>query len=120
VDNLWNAVLGKVDGQIRVFWNLKIFVHPGQPSTDPLPRLIVHAASVGFLAVLDRSRDVDDEVIAARTCLMCNCLTYNLPARLVRCNWRRDDRCASPRELRRDECYSLQVIRALFPRKSMV
>jgi hypothetical protein len=116
VDDLWNALLGKVDGQIRVFWNLEIFVHPGQPSTDPLPRLSVHAASVGFLAVLDRSRDVDDEVVAARACLMRDCLTYNLPARLVRRNRRRDDCCASPRELRRDECYSLQVIRPLFPR----
>ena len=120
MDNLWNAVLGKVDGQIRVFWNLKVFIYPSQPSTDPFPCLSVHTTSVGSLAVLDRSRDVDEEKVAPRTCLMRDCLAYDLPACLVRRDWRRDNRCASSRQFRRDERYSLQVIVALFPSEGMV
>jgi hypothetical protein len=74
VDNLWNAVLGEVDSQIRIFWNFEIFVHPRQASEDPLPRLSVHTTPVSFLAVLNRGRHVDEEEIAARTCLVLNCL----------------------------------------------
>jgi hypothetical protein len=70
VDNLRNAVLGEVDSQIRIFWNFKIFVHPRQAFEGPLPRLSVHTTPVGFLAVLNRCRHVDEEEIATGTCLM--------------------------------------------------
>jgi hypothetical protein len=103
VDNLRNAVLGEVDSQIRIFWNFEIFIHPGQASEGPVPRLSVHTTPVSFLAVLNRGRHVDEEEIAARSCLMRNCLPYGMPSCFVRRNRCRDNRCASTRELRRDE-----------------
>jgi hypothetical protein len=103
VDNLRNAVLGEVDSQIRIFWNFEIIVHPGQASEGPVPCLGVHTTPVSFLAVLNRGRHVDDEEIAARSCLMLNGLTYSLPSCFVRRNRCRDNRCASTRELSRDK-----------------
>jgi hypothetical protein len=70
VDNLRNTVLGEVDSEIRIFWNFKVFVHPRQTFEDPLPRLSVHTTPVGFLAVLNRGRHVDEEEVATRSCLM--------------------------------------------------
>jgi hypothetical protein len=120
VDGLWNAVLGKVDGQISVFWDLENVVYARQPSNVPLPRLSVDAASVGLLAVFKRGRNVDEEEVASGTCLVRHRLTHEPPACLVGRHRRRDHRCASPRELRRDESYSLQVIVALFPGERVV
>lgn len=107
MDNLWDIVLGKVDGQIRIFWNLENVVYARQPSDAPLPRLSVHATSVCLLAVFKRGSNVDEEEVASRTCLVRDRLTHELPACLVGRNRRRDNRCASSRELRRDESYSL-------------
>ncbi len=120
MDNLWNAVLGEVNSQIRIFWNFKIFVHPRQAFEDAFPRLSVHATPVSLLAVLNRGRYVDDEEIATRTCLVRDRLAYGLPSCFVRGNRCSDHRRASACELRSDKPYSLQVIEALFPRKGMV
>ena len=70
MDNLRNAVLGEVDSQIRIFWNFKIFIHPSQAYEGPVPCLSVHTTPVSSLAVLNRRCHVDEEEIAARTCLM--------------------------------------------------
>lgn len=120
MDNLWNAVIGKVDGQIRVFGDFENVVYARQTSNAPLPRLSVHATSVGLLAVFKRGRDVDEEEVASRTCLVRDRLTHEPPACLVGRNRRRDDRCASSREFRRDESYPLQVIVALFSGEGVV
>jgi hypothetical protein len=120
VDNLWNAVLGEVNSQICIFWNFKIFVHPRQAFEDPLPRLSVHTTPVSFLTVLNRGRRMDEEEIAARSSLIRDCLAYGLPSCVMRRKRCRDDCCASAREFRRDKPYPLQMIVALFPRKSMV
>jgi hypothetical protein len=120
VDNLWNAVLGEVDSQIRIFWNFEIFVHPRQAFEDALPPLSIHSTPISFLAILNRGRHMDEEEIAARTCLMRDNLAYGLPSGIVRRNRCCDHRRAGARELRRDKPYPLQVIVALFPRKGMV
>ena len=120
MDNLWNAVIGKVDGQIRVFGDFENVVYARQTSNAPLPCLSVHATSVGLLAVFKRGRDVDEEEVASRTCLVRDRLTHEPPACLVGRNRRRDDRCASSREFRRDESYPLQVIVALFSGEGVV
>jgi len=120
VDNLWNAVLGEVDSQIRIFWNFEIFVHPRQAFEDSLPRLSIHSTPISFLTVLNRGRHMDDEKIAARTCLVRDSLAYGLPSCFVGRNWCCDHRRAGARELRRDKPYPLQFIVALFPRKGMV
>ena len=120
MDNLWNAVLGKVDGQIRVFGDLENVVDARQPSNLPLPRLGVHAAPVGLLAVLKRGRDVDEEEVTSRTRLVRDRLTHEPPPCLVGRTRRRDDPRTSSRELRRDESYSLQVIVALFSSEGVV
>jgi hypothetical protein len=120
VDNLWNAVLGEVDSQIRIFWNFEIFVHPRQAFEDALPPLSIHSTPISFLAILNRGRHMDEEEIAARTCLMRDNLAHGLPSCIVRRNRCCDHRRAGTRELRRDKPYPLQVIVALFPRKGMV
>lgn len=120
MDNLWNAVLGEVDSQIRILWNFEIFAHPRQAIEDALPRLRIHSTPISFLAILNRSRHMDEEEIAARTCLVRDSLAYGLPACIVRRNRCCDHRRAGTRELRRDKPYPLQVIVALFPRKDMV
>jgi hypothetical protein len=120
VDNLWNAVLGEVDSQIRILWDFEIFVHPRKAIDDALPRLRIHSTPISFLAILNRGRHMDEEEIAARTCLVRDSLAYGLPACIVRRNRCCDHRRAGARELRRDKPYPLQVIVALFPRKGMV
>jgi hypothetical protein len=120
VDNLWDAVIGKVDGQIRVFGDLENVVYARHPSNVPLPRLSVDATSVGLLAMFKRGRHVDEEEVASRTCLVRDRLTHEPPACLVGRNRRRDNRRASSRELSRDEPYSLQVVVALFSRERVV
>ena len=120
MDNLWNAVLGEVDGQIRIFWNIKIFVHPREAIDDALLRLSVHTTPISFLTILDRDRYVYEEEIVARGCLMRDRLTNGLPSCIVRSNRCRDHRCTRARELSRNKPYPLQMIVALFPRKGMV
>ena len=120
MDNLWNTVLGEVDSQIRIFWNFEIFVHPRQAFEDAVPRLSIHPTPIGFLAILNRGRHMDEEEIAARTCLILDSLAYGLPSCFVRRNRCCDNCRAGARELRRDKPYPLQVIVALFPRKGMV
>jgi hypothetical protein len=120
VDNLWNAVLGEVDSQIRIFWNFEIFVHPRQAFEGALPPLIIHSTPISFLAIINRGCHMDEEEIAPRTCLMRDSLAYGLPSCIVRRNRCCDHRRAGTRELRRDKPYSLQVIVALFPGKGMV
>ena len=120
MDDLWNAVLGEVDSQIRIFWNFEIFVHPRQAFEDALSRLSIHSTSISLLAILNRGRHMDEEEIAARTCLMRDSLAYGLPACFVRRNRCCDHRRAGARKLRCDKPYPLQVIVALFPRKGML
>ena len=119
MDNLRNAVLGEVDGQIRIFWNFKIFVHPREAIDDALLRLSVHTTPISFPTILDRGRYVYEEEIAARSCLMRDRLTNGLPSCIVRSNRCRDHRCTRARELSRNKPYPLQVFVALFPRKGM-
>ena len=120
MDNLWNAVLGEVDSQIRIFWDFEIFVHPRQAFEDALPCLSIHSTPISLLAILNRGRHMDEEEIAARTCLMRDSLAYGLSARFVRCNRCCDHRRASAGELRGDKPYPLQVIVALSSRKGVV
>jgi hypothetical protein len=120
VNNLWDAVLGEVDSQIRIFRNLEIFVHPRQAFEGALPRLSIHSTPIGFLAILNRGCHMDEEEIAARTCLMRDSLAYGQPSCLMRRNRCRNHRRAGASELRRDKPYPLQEIVALFPRKGMV
>ena len=120
MDNFLNAVLGEVDSQICILWNLESLVHPGQSSESPLSRSSVHTTSVGFLAILDWGRDVDEEEVATRTCLVRDCLAYSPSSCIVRGDWCRNNCCASARELRCDKSYSLQVYVALLPRNSMI
>jgi hypothetical protein len=82
--------------------------------------LSVHAAPIGFLAMLDRGGDVDEEKVAAGTRSIRDCVAYGLPSGFMRCNRRSDNSCTSTRELRRNKCYLLQVIVALFARKGTV
>lgn len=113
-------MLGEVDSQIRILWDFEIFVHPRKAIDDALPRLRIHSTPISFLAILNRGRHMDEEEIAARTCLVRDSLAYGLPACIVRRNRCCDHRRAGARELRRDKPYPLQVIVALFPRKGMV
>jgi len=120
VDNLWDIELREVDSQIRIFGNFEIFVHPRQAADDPIAGLSIHATPVSSLAVLNRSRDVDEEEVAARTRFVRDCLADCLSACFVRGRGCRDNCCASPRELGRNKRYLLQVIESLFPRKGMI
>jgi hypothetical protein len=99
VDNLWNAVLREVDGQIRIFWNFEIFVHPRQAFEDAVPRLSIHSTPIGFLAILNRGCHMDEEEIAAWTCLIRDNLADGLPSCFVRRNRCCDHRRAGAREL---------------------
>jgi hypothetical protein len=67
-----------------------------------------------------RGRNVDEEEIGSRTCMVRDRLTHEPPACLVGRNRRRDNRCASSRELSRDEPYSLHVVVALFSGERVV
>lgn len=120
MDNLRNAVPRDVNCQVRIFRDLESLVHPNHALDDSIPRLSIHTTPVGSLAIIKRGRNVNKEEVPAGACLMHDCLAYGLASRLVRRNWRCNNCCASARKLRRDKCYSLQVIVAFFPRKDMV
>ena len=113
--NLWDVELREVDSLVRIFGNFEITVHSHQTSNDPLAGLSIHAVPVS-----SHTRDVDKEEVAARTRFVRDCLADCLPACIVRGRGRRDNCCASPRELSRNKCCLLQVIESLFPRKGMI
>src|SRR6266404_3627583 len=99
--DLLNALPGHVDDQIYGCWRLKLFIYTNKTFNDALSCTIVYSAPVGFFAIINRGRDVDQEKVTTRTTLVRDRVAYNLPPCLMRRSGRYNDRRASSCEFRR-------------------
>lgn len=113
MNNLWNALLSRVDGEVCALRNLVLLGDARKVRELAAPRLGVHAPAVGLFAVLQRCRNVDEEKVA-RAAVLRDDISSCVAPTLMRCCWGSDDSRAGARELRGYPGDALQLGVAIF------
>ena len=114
VDDLRNSLFRHIDGQVGIVRVLIDVVDTSEAldltSTGPS----IETLAVGGLAVLERSRDVDEEEVATSTTALEHMLLGSLSRAFVRSSGSGDDSCTSTSKLTSDVSDSLDVLVSVF------
>jgi hypothetical protein len=113
-DDFRDALLGKVDDQVRALWSLVLDVDTCNTLVLAGARLSVHTTAVMCLAVLEGRGDVDGEEVATGAGGVENSALDGVPGGLFGGDGGSDDSGTGPSEFRSDESKTLEVLGALF------